>query len=164
MEEALKGMVVLVDTREQPTHALHERCQAFGVWDRQKLDAGDYSAKFLLPSGDWYQLPVAVERKYGLDELCNCFCQQRKRFEREFNRAAAAKVKLYLLVEGATWENVYAGRYRPRMNPKSLTASMLAWLARYDCQILFCKKETSGKLIRDILFREGKERLLALEK
>ena len=162
VEEALESMVVLVDTREQPTPALQQRCKQFGIWDRKKLDAGDYSAKFLHPSGAWYYLPVCIERKYGIDELCNCFCQQRKRFEREFERAARSHIKLYLLVEGASWEQIYSGKYRSHMNPKSLVASILAWLARYDVQILFCRKETSGKLIRDILFREGKERMLKM--
>ena len=45
------------------------------------------------------------------------------------------------------------------MNAKALTASLLAFLARYDCQVVLCKEETTGKLIRDILYREIKERL-----
>ena len=50
-----------------------------------------------------------------------------------------------------------------QMNPKSLVGSILAWLARYNCQLMFCKKETSGQLIKDILYREGKEALLKLD-
>ena len=53
----------------------------------------------------------------------------------------------------------YSGHYRARVHPKSLTASMLAWLARYNCQILFCKEENSGQVIHDVLYRELKERL-----
>jgi hypothetical protein len=45
------------------------------------------------------------------------------------------------------------------MKPKALIASMLAWLARYNCQLIFCRAETSGRLIFDVLYREAKERL-----
>ena len=163
VETSLQSMVCLVDTREQDTPAFRERVAVFDSWERHKLDAGDYSAKFPLPDGEWFFLPVAVERKMSLDELCMCYCRERGRFEREFKRASEARIKLYLLVEGATWESIYAGRYRSRMGSKSLTASILAWLARYNCQLIFCKPGTSGQLIRDILYREGKEALLRRE-
>lgn len=163
VDASLKSMVCLVDTREQDTPAFRERISHFNQWERHKLDAGDYSAKFLLPDSSWFFLPVAIERKYALDELCMCYCQQRGRFEREFERALEAHSKLYLLVEGGSWENVYSGKYRSQMNPKSLVGSILAWLARYNCQLMFCKKETSGQLIKDILYREGKEALLKLD-
>lgn len=163
VDASLKSMVCLVDTREQDTPAFRERISHFDQWERYKLDAGDYSAKFLLPDSSWYFLPVAIERKYAIDELCMCYCQQRGRFEREFERALEAHSKLYLLVEGGSWENVYSGKYRSQMNHKSLVGSILAWLARYNCQLMFCKKETSGQLIKDILYREGKEALLKLD-
>ena len=163
VDASLKSMVCLVDTREQDTPAFRERISHFDQWERHKLDAGDYSAKFLLPDSSWFFLPVAIERKYALDELCMCYCQQRGRFEREFERALDAHSKLYLLVEGGSWENVYSGKYRSQMNPKSLVGSILAWLARYNCQLMFCKKETSGQLIKDILYREGKEALLKID-
>ena len=163
VDASLKSMVCLVDTREQDTPAFRERISHFDQWERHKLDAGDYSAKFLLPDSSWFFLPVAIERKYALDELCMCYCQQRGRFEREFERALEAHSKLYLLVEGGSWENVYSGKYSSQMNPKSLVGSILAWLSRYNCQLMFCKKETSGQLIKDILYREGKEALLKLD-
>ena len=163
VDASLKSMVCLVDTREQDTPAFRERISHFDQWERHKLDAGDYSAKFLLSDSSWFFLPVSIERKYAIDELCMCYCQQRGRFEREFERALEAHSKLYLLVEGGSWENVYSGKYRSHMNPKSLVGSILAWLARYNCQLIFCKKETSGQLIKDILYREGKEALLKLD-
>lgn len=159
IQTALDGMVVLVDTREQDTPSLRARVKCFGKHERQKLDAGDYSAKLPLPDGSWYQISVAVERKMDFDELANCYCQQRGRFTREFERAKAAGIKIYLLVENASWESAYLGSYMSRMKAKSLVASMLAWIARYDCQIIFCEPKTSGTLIHDILYRESKEAL-----
>lgn len=162
VQEALSGMVLLLDTREQDTLRLRARLRQAGCpVERKKLDFGDYSAKVPLPGGEWYDLSgeVAIERKMNLDELCQCFTHDRKRFVREFERAQAAGGKIYLLVENASWEKVYAGSYRSQMLPRSLIASILAWLVRYNCQLILCREETSGYLIRDILYREIKERL-----
>lgn len=162
----MDGAVLLLDTREQDTARLRERLTMAALpFERQKLDFGDYSAKFPLPDGSWYDMSrdVAIERKMDLDEICQCYTRERERFQREFDRAKAVNAKIYLLIENATYEQVLSGRYRSRMQPNALAASIFAWLARYDCQILMCKQATSGRLIREILLREGKERLTARE-
>lgn len=166
VDEALKTLTILVDTREQPTAKFKSRIESMGVPStRRKLDFGDYSAKVTLPDGSEYSLQsaVCVERKMNLDELCSCYCQERKRFKREFERAKNANAKIYLLVENATWEKIYRKNYQSMMNPKALLGSLTTWLSRYNCTILFCTPDTSGKLIKDILYREMKERLLLYE-
>ena len=63
IEEALKGMVVLVDTREQDTARLRVRLKDMKCeHERCKLDFGDYSAKVPV-NGEWLTLNVAIERK-----------------------------------------------------------------------------------------------------
>ena len=130
------------------------------------LDYGDYTYNFKLTDGKWLFEDVAsahghcvIERKMNLDELSNCFCHERDRFRREFERAAENNATIYLLVEDATWENLINGKYRSKFNPKAFLSSITAWSARYHFKIVFCKHETSGKLIREILYRELKERL-----
>jgi ERCC4-type nuclease len=165
MNDALDGMVILIDTREQDTPRLRARLNQMPcTTERRKLNFGDYSAYFPLPDGKSLDMSsvVACERKMSLDELCQCYCKDRGRFEREFVRAQEAGAKTYMLIEDATWEKVYQGHYRSKMRPSALVASILAWLARYNCQVLFCKPETSGRLIYDVLYREGKERLEAM--
>lgn len=162
IEQTLDSMTVLVDTRERPTDYSEKRYAQFGrPYRREKLNVGDYSAEFVTPAGESISLKdrVVVERKNSIDELCMCYTTERGRFEREFERAKNSGIKLYLLVENATFESIYNGKYRSRMNPNALVASILAWLARYDCQIIFCKAETSGKIIHDILYYEMRERL-----
>lgn len=162
LNDSLDNMIVLVDTREKPTKAAERRCSQFGCkYERIALNFADYSAKFPLPDGSWFSLAdkVCIERKQSLDELCNCYCQSRQRFINEFTRAAEAGAKIYLLVENTSWEQVYTGKYRSKMRQTALVASILAWSARYNCSPIFCKAETSGKLIKDILYREGKERM-----
>lgn len=160
VKAALESMVCLVDTREQDTPRLRARLREMGCpWERKKLEFGDYSVK--CNSMD-LSTSIAIERKMNLDELCNCYCRERKRFEREFERARQAGAKVYLLVEDGSWEDAYSGKYRSRMSPESLVASIQAWLARYNCQVIFCQPKTTGRLIHDILYRELKERLESL--
>jgi ERCC4-type nuclease len=166
IKSTLKTMKIVIDTREQATEQSKRRYADFGVpWERGKLDFGDYSAMFTLPDGSKFDLrkTVAVERKMSLDELCGCYTHDRARFEREFERAKAVNAKIILLIEEASWEKAYNGKYRSQMKPQALVASMLAWLARYDCQIIMCRAELSGHLIKDILYREAKERLTNME-
>ena len=162
IKQALSAAVLLVDTREQPTAAFKSRMEKVGLpYERYKLNAGDYSVKTVDENGTEINCErlFAIERKMSLDELAACYTHDRARFEREFERAKAAGTKLYLLVENATWENLYNGRYRSKFNSKAFAASIHAWLARYGCQIIFCKAETSARLIHDILYRELKEYL-----
>lgn len=164
VKRALGRLTLIVDTREQDTKAFRKRLDLIGFpHTRQKLDFGDYSATTALDDGTEISLAntVSIERKMSLDELCMCFGNQRQRFVREFERAKQAHAKLYLLVEGASWENVIVGKYRSKMSPQALRASLMAWLARYDCQVIFCKAESTPALIREILYREMKERLEA---
>ena len=160
VNKALSTMTVLCDTREQDTLLARKRLKQIGVpIERVALSFGDYSAR--CDSLDIRDL-VAIERKMDLSELAHCYCQDRKRFVREFERAKEAGAKLYLLVENGSLDEAYSGHYRAKVHPKSLTASMLAWLARYNCQILFCSAENSGQVIHDVLYREMKERLQEL--
>lgn len=167
-KEVLKTFGVLIDTREQDTPKAQKRYSAFGVpFRRATLSYGDYTYTAQLPDGtmvnadsDRAIFPLCVvERKMSLDELAQCFTRDRERFVREFARAKANGAKIYLLVEGATWEAVLNHRYRSKFNPNAFLASMLAWEARYNMTLIFCKEDTSGRLIKEILYRDLKERL-----
>lgn len=160
--KSLESMTLLVDTREQPTTNLQRRIALSGLpSERKKLNSGDYSCKCTLPDGSDLDFSkyVVIERKMNIDELCMCFCSQRKRFEKEFERAKKSGTKIYLIVEGGSWEHVYAGKYKSKMTPQALIASIDAFRARYGMQLDFCRAETTGRLIKDILYRELKEYL-----
>lgn len=163
LERALESMTLLVDSREQPTENLFRRIEDSGLpFQRKKLDQGDYSCSCILPDGSEFNFSnnVVVERKMSIDELCQCMGRERSRFQREFERAKDAGCKIYLLVEEGNWEKVYNGKYRSKMSPQALVASIDAFRARYNMQLDFCRKETSGKIIKDILYRELKEFLM----
>ena len=155
----MKRMVILYDTREQDTPALHRRLEGFNCpSERQKLEYGDYSAKTVDDDGQTISMErqVAIERKMSLDELCQCFTSGRKRFEREFERAADDHAKIHMIVENGSYEDLFDGKYRSKMHPNALIASYIVWSIRYHIQLHFCKPETTGRLIYKILFYELK--------
>ena len=159
-EECLRNMVYIIDRREQATQALEKRLEYLQPYERETVNAGDYTAKTLLPDGTWFYLPVCVERKMSLTEIAGNFCRERERFRAEFNRARDAEIRLYILIERSSWESAYSGAYRSQMKPQSLIASLMTWMARYKCPVLMCNRpETGGKLIRDILRYEMREAL-----
>ena len=159
-EECLRNMVYCIDSRERPTKALEKRLEYLQPNVRETLNAGDYTAKTLLPDGTWFYVPVAIERKYALTEIAGNLTRERERFRAEFNRACERGTRLYILIEQSSWEDAYAGAYRSQMKPQSLIASLLTWMARYRCPILMCKRpETGGKVIRDVLRYEMREAL-----
>ena len=166
IEECLRSMIILVDTREQPSDRAKRRYADFPCpYRRQTLDYGDYTYSFVLdgqevfPEGVRVKGPAVIERKMGLEELSTCLTHERKRFEAEMIRAKENGSAIYLLTENATWENLINGRYKTKFNSKSFFASVTAFMARYGIKIIFCKSETSGKMIHQILYRELKERL-----
>lgn len=166
ISEILQTFQIIADTREQNTPRASERFKSFGVpVCRATLNYGDYCGNIALPSGSLYDTnsrisaSCCVERKMSLDELAGCFTRSRERFKREFTRASEHGAKIYLLVENASWEAIRNHRYRSRYNENAFEASLVAWSVRYNITPIFCKAETSGELIKEVLYRDMKERL-----
>lgn len=166
IKDTLNTFRVIVDNREQKTPKAASRYAAFGTYERATLDFGDYCGNVTFTDGkplydrEKRLTPsCVVERKMSLDELAQCFTRGRDRFQREFERARNNSAKVYLLVEGGSWEAINNHRYKSRLNPAAFRASLIAFMVRYDADVVFCKADTSGSLIREILFRDIKERL-----
>jgi ERCC4-type nuclease len=167
VKEILDSMEIIIDTREQDTPRARRRYATFGVpYQRATLDFGDYTHNVTLDgekpfyASDSRVIPhLAIERKMNLDELAGCFTHDRKRFEREMERVKDAGARMVLLVENATWENLINGRYRSKFTPQAFLASIVAWTIRYDLALIFCKEETSGRLIKEFCYRDLKERI-----
>ena len=167
IEDTLRTYRVVADTREQTNPRAAERFAALGPGlERATLDYGDYCANVTLPDGKHlYDISARifptciVERKMSLDEMAACLTRNRERFKREIERAGESGAKIYLLIEGGSWERIRRHSYRSRFNPRAFLASLTAWMARYDLTVIFCEPGTSGALIREILYRDIKERL-----
>ena len=158
LQEALNDFTIICDSREQINAHLTR------YFDKQKiphisrkLDTGDYSAQIGALS---LERDIVIERKANLDEICGNFTVERERFEREFLRAKAYGTKVVLIVENATWTDVFLGNYRSKVKPQSLIGSLLSWMVRYNITVLFCKPEETGKIIWGILHYAAKEMLI----
>ena len=166
VQEVLDTFQIIVDNREHMTPKASERYKSFGVpYKFGTLSYCDYCGQITLPDGDLYQTGSAIrpacciERKMSLDELAMCFTRSRDRFRREMERAAEAGSIVYLLIENGSYEAIINHRYRSRFLPNAFLASLTAWTVRYNLRLVFCKAETSGALIKEILYRDMKERL-----
>lgn len=165
----LKQMGVLADTREQVWDHVKDALEAAGCpVEREKLDQGDYTAFVPMSAFPGFQnVPglyslqdeVVIERKASLDEIAGNFTTGRDRFEREFIRAKARGVKVYLLIENASWADIFSHNYRSQLNPKSLEGSLRSWQAKYNVSIEFCRPEESARAIYNILHYWLKARL-----
>jgi len=168
-KRVLDSMVIYIDSREQPTKRAFKRYETFGCPYKNKIPMwfGDYTYNATLPDGseiipDHSEKVVGkcvIERKMDLDELAMCFGRGRDRFQREFQKSIDHHARFILLVENATWEKLILGKYKSKMHPKAFFSSLTSWMIRYNTAVIFCKEETSGKIIRELLYRDLKERL-----
>lgn len=165
--DLLKTFEIICDTREQPTPRAEQRYKSFGCgYSRGTLSYGDYCGNITFPDGSklydqsgTISARCVVERKMNLDELAQCFTRGRERFQREFERAAAAGGRIFLLCENGSIEKIMKHDYRSRFNPKAFMASVIAWNIRYNMQLIFCSQLTSGIMIKEILYRDIKDRI-----
>ena len=154
----LKDLQIIADSREQVNNHIT------GYWDKKKvpyftrkLDVGDYSCQL---DDMTFEKDFAVERKRNLDEICGNLAADRDRFEREFLRAKANNIKVFLIVENATWSDIYLHNYRSQLSPKSLMASLMSWQVRFNITVIFCEPENTPRLIHQILYYAAREQLL----
>lgn len=155
--ELLKQLTIIVDSREQVNAGI------LGYLDSKKiphitrkLDTGDYSAMI----GDMtLERDVVIEKKNGLDEIAGNFTADRQRFEDEFIRAKSEGLKVFLLIENASWSDIFLHNYRSKLEPKSLIASLLSWQVRFNITIVFCKPSETGQIIHGILYYAAREHL-----
>lgn len=155
--DMLKRLTVICDTREQVNG------HVTGYFDKnkvahttRKIETGDYSAMICDMT---LEHDVTVERKASLDELAGNFTVDRQRFEDEFMRAKAEGLKVFLLIENASWEDINLHNYRSKLLPKSLIASLLSWQVRFNITIIFCKSADAGQIIYGLLYYAAREAL-----
>jgi ERCC4-type nuclease len=154
ISEILKGITIIVDTRENENLHITDYFKAKGLnFIERKLEYGDYS--FLSPSipelgfDEPFSMEqrFAIERKHSMDELSGNLAQSRERFERELERAQADRAKLILMVEGGSWDKIIEHKYRTDLNEKSYLASLFTFVHRYNIDIQFIPAKYAGMFI-----------------
>lgn len=154
---ALRELTIICDSREQQTHCKEYFDKKKTPTITRKLDVGDYSAQI----GDMtLECDVTIERKHSIDELAGNLSSDRDRFEREFLRAKAKGIKVFLVVENCSYQDIYLHNYRSQLTPKSLMASLMSWQVRFNITVIFCEPENTPRLIHQILYYAAREQLL----
>lgn len=148
-------MIILQDTREQMPFDFSRFPDVAVV--RETLPTGDYS----LPGFTSGAGSIALERK-SLDDLVSCLMgANRERFEKELERAANT-ISLFSVVVEAGMNDVWTHKYRSRMEPKAVLASLNAFFIRYKTPFLFAGTRKAAEwATHDLLskhFREIEER------
>jgi ERCC4-type nuclease len=158
LDELLKTLTVICDTREQVNSNVTEYFASKKIpYESRKLDIGDYSAKIGIDTT--LECDVVGERKANIDELCGNMTADRDRFEREFLRAKAYGVKVYLIIENCSWSDIMLHNYRSKLTPKSLMATLLSWQVRFNVSVIFCKPQETGQIIYYTLYYAAREAL-----
>jgi ERCC4-type nuclease len=163
LEDAMKKMCILVDTREKKNkHVLTALEGRKCPFRPQKLDYGDYTCVCDYPDKNGFVLSdkVAIERKANLDELAGNITRGRERFEREFKRAKADNAKIFLMIENAGFDDIYNHRYRSALPPTSYLNTLFSWQQKYNITISFVPEEFAGDYIYATLFMALKNHLI----
>lgn len=154
----MRKLTIIVDSREQENQHIINYFDSKKIpYKVRKIDTGDYSAMI---DDRTLEYQCVIEKKNSLDEIVGNLVNSRDRFEREFLRAKANGTKVFLVIENASWNDVFLGNYRSKYPPKSLLGSLLAWQVRFNVTIVFCEKQNTAKLVHGILYYYARELLL----
>ena len=157
IRNALSELTIIADSREQINQHILTWLDGKGVQHiTRALETGDYSAML---DGETFEDEVVVERKANIDEIAGNFTQGRERFEREMIRAKANGIKVFLIIENASWHDILLHNYHSQLKPQSLMASLLSWQVRYNITVMFCRSDETAQLIYSTLYYRPWNRL-----
>jgi len=125
---------IIVDTREKSPHK-YKKTKDNNGYKIQKLDVGDYSL-------EGFEDYVIVERKNGIDELVNCFGNERGRFMRELDNLADVPYR-YIVVEESLGR-VFGKRRFSRMAPKCFLSNVFSVIVKREIPVFFCKDRSEA--------------------
>lgn len=158
LQEELSKLTIICDRREQVWEHIEAFFKAKKIpYISRKLDVGDYACQI---EDRTFEVDFAVERKANLDEIAGNFTADRERFEREFLRAKANGTKVYLIVENASWDDIFNHNYRSKLSPKAFAAALLSWQSRFNITILFSHPTNTPALIYGLCYYSAREVLL----
>jgi len=159
----LKSMQILIDTREKKNaHIISALGERKCTFKPHKLDYGDYSCQYidLQNTTISFDYKAVIERKASLDELAGNLTKDRARFDREFIRAHDAGAKVFLMIEGGSYDDIKNHKYRSQFSPKSYLNTLFSWQEKYNITISFVSKKFAGDYIYGTLFMALKNYLL----
>lgn len=163
----LKNLVVICDTREQRWEHIQDHFDKKKIkYKVEGLKQGDYSCfiesneatKPLGVTRDWYfNNDVAIEKKNSVDELASSI-KDRDRFENEFARLKMYNTKILMFVEDKDgYEKIARGEYNSQYGKDAFMGSLEGFIARYDINVQFIDKKTTGYRIHKAMHYHVRE-------
>ena len=150
IKKALSELTIIIDSREQVNFHISSWLDGKGIQHiTRALETGDYSAML---DGETFEDEIVIERKANIDEIAGNFTQGRERFEREMIRAKANGIKVFLIIENASWHDILLHNYHSQLKPQSLIASLLSWQVKYNITIMFCRQDETAQLLYATLY------------
>lgn len=152
IEQLLKSIVILIDTREKQNKHITEFFGKYTInYKSSTLPYGDYS--FYLPENKelgidrdtYFNKHIAIERKGSLEELSGNLAQQRDRFENELLRAG--NCRLMLMIENSQLEDILSHKYNTQLNERAFLGSLLTFNHRFNTHICFIDRQHAGQYI-----------------
>lgn len=157
VKKKLKALCVICDTREVVNNHITSWLDKNNISHQSRaLETGDYTAML---DGYTFEDEIVIERKANLDEIAGNFTTGRERFEREMIRAKASGIKVFLIVENASWSDILLHNYRSDLRPQSFLATLLSWQARFNLTIVFCKPSETAQILYSTLYYWVRNRL-----
>lgn len=143
--------VVAVDSREQNELPIRRLPVV-----RKGLYCGDYS----LAGAEW---SAGIERKSIEDLVGCCMGENRDRFERELMRLRGCYFRR-ILIEGSRGL-IETQRYRSRISPKAVLATLSSFEVRYQVPVVFCETpEIAGRQVESWLYWVARELVLTTDR
>jgi hypothetical protein len=104
----------------------------------------------------YFDNEIAIERKGSLEELSGNFTQDRIRFENELIRSR--DMKITLLIENSSIDNLIEHNYKTQLSEKAYFASLLSFQQRYNINTVFIDKKHAWKYIYSTFYYYLKEK------
>ena len=151
---------IIVDSREKPK-AIGKILDYFEHHDIKyivsKMLVGDYM--------DYNHPEIVVDRKQNIAELAKNCTVEHDRFRREIERARDVGATLYILVQ----QNAYVDRGErvkveniqdllrwssphTMVRGEKIYRVLVSWMAKYPLKVVFCNKQSTGKMITEIIY------------
>ncbi len=154
--------LLIVDSREKPKAI----SSILAEFDKQnipymvsKLLFGDYQ--------DFNRPGLVIDRKQNIAELAKNCTSEHVRFRDELERAKKAGAKLIILVEqdrykdGNRWvmvkelsDLILWSSPHTTIRGEKVYRVLASWCAKYDLEVMFCNKKSTGKRILEIIYGE----------
>ena len=156
------SQLIIVDTREHKD-AITNIITFFHTngyeYERSKLYIGDYME---------YGNPLLViDRKQSIQELAQCCTSDHERFKRELERAKKVGAHLVILVEQDRYKDrdewirvddiedlMRWSSPHTQVRGEKVYRVLASWRAKYPISVVFCDKQSTGRMITEILYEQ----------